>query len=274
MYEVKVKSKNEVDKISDKLEEFGALSISTTSIDNATEIVALFDEVDSLSLEFENYDVRKLTESDWKHNWLDNYEGAEISDEIFIYPHNYSKPKPENYKYIIELDPKDAFGNGDHPTTSMCLRELHSELSTFDEQKIKQISLLDAGTGTGILAILASMMGVRMIDAFDLDQESVDKTLENCKYNDVESIYVMKSDILVFPEVDKYNIITANLLTDIVLKSLDKFVSLLADDGVIIVSGIGESWNEEVSQAFENKKLKIKKHIVEAEWSCYILGHM
>jgi len=273
MFEIKMKTKNNVEELSNKLFDNGALSVSTTEKNNEIEISALFNEINFTEFENIDYKIKEIEDSDWKYNWLDNYSGSKISNEIYIYPHKYKDPKPTNYKYVIELDPKDAFGNGNHPTTAMCLKELNLEISHYENKNLKQISLLDAGTGTGILAILAAKMGISMIDAFDIDQESIDKTLENCKYNDVESIYVMKSDISNFPEIDKYNIITANLLTDIIIKNVDKLVALLADNGTLIISGIGITWHDEVVELFRTKKLKIEKHIIEDNWSCYILKH-
>ena len=149
-----------------------------------------------------------------------------------------------------------AFGNGKHPTTYMCLALLAETLHIRVKQSIETIHMLDVGTGTGILAIAAHVMGVRHIDAFDASLQAYECALQNIK--DRYTINLYCCDIASFSQHKQYDCITANLMTTCILQNITKFNSLLAKNGYCIVSGIIDERQHEVINAFKNNGCVLK----------------
>ncbi len=206
--------------------------------------------------------------SSWSRAWGENYKGDELTSNIFILPEG-AVPPDKNYKTIIEIDPFDSFGDGHHPTTRLCGMLLEDELSNHHDPSA--LSMLDIGTGSGILSIAAWAMGVRDIELFDYDPVAADKTLKNLKLNGINSLLPFIDDIYEFTSVKKYDVITANLLSRLLEDNIVKVTELLKPEGRIIVSGISTKWTEEMKKVFSDNRLQIIEHMVIEEWNGFLL---
>tara|TARA_A100001015_G_scaffold318600_1_gene438958 strand:- start:35 stop:829 length:795 start_codon:yes stop_codon:yes gene_type:complete len=151
--------------------------------------------------------------------------------------------------------PNTVFGDGNHPTTELCKRILKINLDNY-AGVLKDLSCLDIGTGSGILAVWASVLGVGQVDACDIDPESVRITSENISKNKIDNITVFQEDILKWESQKKYDIVIANVLTEVLEKALEKIIALVNQNGLLILSGISEHW----ADAFESKLNKLKQN--------------
>ncbi len=167
-------------------------------------------------------------------------------------------------RYEFQLPFIHAFGNGKHPTTYMCLALLAETLHIRLKQSLETIHMLDVGTGTGILAIAAYVMGVRHIDAFDASLQAYECAMQNIK--DKYTINLYCCDIASFSPTKQYDCITANLMTTCILQNTEKFSSLLAKNGYCIVSGIIDDRQYDVIKAFKNNGCVLKDEQTSQDW--------
>ncbi len=167
-------------------------------------------------------------------------------------------------RYEFSLPAITAFGNGKHPTTYMCLGLLAETLHTGIKNHIEEVHLLDVGTGTGILAIAAAVMGVKDIDAFDTSLQAYDCARKNVegKYQ----IHLSCTNIQSFNPSRQYDIITANLMTSLIVANASKLSSLLKPKGYCIVSGIIDERKNEVIEAFRPHGCILKDEQTSQGW--------
>lgn len=173
----------------------------------------------------------------------------------------------------LQIEPGRSFGDGRHPTTMLCMCLLAEYLYLLDDQKKASINMLDAGTGTGILAILASRMGLRYIDAFDVSVDAVHVASLNMEANGCDSISITRSDLAGFFIPDKkYSIITANLITDVILSNISYLSEMLKEEGRLILSGIGEGRVKDIEDALGGHSLYILEEKNLDGWCGVIAG--
>ena len=213
--------------------------------------------------------VSEIHDSDWKNKWAEGYAGHELTENIFVVPPGISPPE-KKYKYIIQIDPEDSFGDGHHPTTRLCgvlLEQILGQSCSPGE-----LSFLDIGTGSGVLAIQAALSGVRDIELFDYDKDSVVKADKNLSLNGIPGVRASLQDLYTFSSIKKYDIITANLLSKIIEDNIQILKSLLKPDGFLILSGISSKWGKDMIILFENSGLKIISHKKLEEWEGFVVG--
>jgi len=214
-------------------------------------------------------DVSEIHDSDWKNKWAEDYTGHELTENIFVIPPGITPPQKE-YRYIIQIDPEDSFGDGHHPTTRLCgiLLELVLEMRGSPEK----VSFIDIGTGSGVLAIQAALMGVNDIELFDYDEDSVLKADKNLNLNGIRRLRASLNDIYTFSSSKKYDIITANLLSKIIEDNIERLKSLLKPEGMMILSGISTKWESDMTALFEISGLRIILHKKLEEWEGFVLS--
>ncbi|SDT38417.1 ribosomal protein L11 methyltransferase [Mucilaginibacter mallensis] len=178
-----------------------------------------------------SYEITLIPQKNWNEVWESNFEPIAIKDKIFVRA-TFHAPKPE-FEYEIVIDPKMAFGTGHHQTTSMML-ELMLE-NDFAGKKV-----LDMGCGTGILAIMASKLGVAEVMAIDYDPVCYDSTIENAQLNHIDNIKVLCGSKETIPN-DLYDTILANINRNILLDQMQRYSEVLKPDGEIYLSGFYES---------------------------------
>lgn len=176
-----------------------------------------------------SYSGSKMPDINWNEEWEKNYfQPLLIGKECLVRtPFHKNFPKA-NYEIIIE--PKMAFGTGNHETTSLMIEHL-LELDLNDK------AVLDMGCGTGILGILASMRGCREVTAIDIDEWAYENTRENAILNRIGNLKVFTGDAGLLANMPKFDVILANIQRNIILQDLEKYLSVLNEGGILLVSG-------------------------------------
>lgn len=175
--------------------------------------------------------IDTVEESDWENEWKKYFHSFRVSDQFVIVP----SWEIEGYEFndsdkVIRLDPGMAFGTGDHPTTSMCLKFIERIITP--KQKI-----IDVGTGSGILTIGAYLMGARDLTATDIDELSLKVAKENFELNDTKNVDLRKADLLK-NEDNNYDVVIANILAHVIEEMIDDSYRVLNNGGYFIASGI------------------------------------
>ncbi|NDV77379.1 50S ribosomal protein L11 methyltransferase [Dysgonomonas sp. 511] len=175
-----------------------------------------------------SYTFKSIEEQNWNEEWEKNYFQPLTIDDKCIIQSTFHKV-PATYEYNIYIDPKMAFGTGHHQTTELMIREILKD-------DFAGKSLLDMGTGTAILAILASMRGANPIEAIDIDQWAYDNAMENLKLNSVDNVSVEIGGAELLGD-KSFDIILANINRNILLNDIPAYASVLNDGGYLYMSG-------------------------------------
>jgi len=259
------------DQFTEKLNNRGLTSFSIEKFSGSVHLKIYSDSPEPVDVIDVQYlaGVSEIFESDWKNKWAEGYTGHELTENIYVLPPGIDPPDG-NYRLTILIDPEDSFGDGHHPTTRLCGRLLEQVLNKYDI--LDKISFIDIGTGSGVLAIQAYLAGVRDIELFDYDSDSVFKADKNLNLNGVIGVRASLQDLYTFTASKKYDIITANLLSKILEDNIEKLKSLLKPDGFLIVSGISSKWGEDMAKLFKSTDLKIVSHKKLEEWEGFVLS--
>ena len=200
------------------------------------------------------------------NNWKQYFKQFYV-DDILIIP-SWEEVKPEDRdKMIIHIDPGTAFGTGMHETTQLCIRQLKKYVT-------KDTELLDVGTGSGILSIIALKLGARHAVGTDLDPCAVPAVEENKEVNGipVEAFDMMIGNIIDDKEVqdkvgyEKYDIVTANILADVLVPLTPVIVHQMKPGAVYITSGILDVKEEVVKEAVVAAGLEVVEVTHQGEW--------
>lgn len=203
----------------------------------------------------------KMFEEDWANNWKKYYKPIKIGNNIVIKP-IWEEYEVKNEEMIVELDPGMAFGTGDHETTRMCAEAL--------EKYVKpDTTVFDIGTGSGILAIVASKLNAKHVIGVDLDPVAVDSAKENISFNDINNIEVLYGNLL--DVVDgKADIVVANIIAEIICILVDDVKKVLNKDGVFITSGIIHDRRQMVIDKLESEGFEVVEVNKDGEWNCIV----
>ena len=207
-------------------------------------------------------------DKDWINNWKQYFKQFYV-DDILIIP-SWEEVKPEDRdKMIIHIDPCTAFGTGMHETTQLCIRQLKKYVT-------KDTELLDVGTGSGILSIIALKLGARHAVGTDLDPCAVPAVEENKEVNGipVEAFDMMIGNIIDDKEVqdqvgyEKYDIVAANILADVLVPLTPVIVHQMKKGAYYITSGILDVKEEVVKEAVQKAGLTLVEVTRQGEWVC------
>ena len=205
-------------------------------------------------------------DKDWINNWKQYFHQFYV-DDILIIP-SWEEVKPEDRdKMIIHIDPGTAFGTGMHETTQLCIRQLKKYVT-------KDTELLDVGTGSGILSIIALKLGARHAVGTDLDPCAVPAVAENKEANQIvdDTFDMMIGNIIDDKEVqdrvgyEKYDIVTANILADVLVPLTPVIVHQMKPGAVYITSGILDVKEEVVKEAVVAAGLEVVEVTHQGEW--------
>ena len=175
-----------------------------------------------------NYHTAQVEEKNWNVEWESNFEPITVEDQCLVRADFHQIAK--DYPYEIVINPKMSFGTGHHATTYLML----SWQLELDQQDIK---VMDAGCGTGILAIMARLRGAKEIVAFDNNEWAVDNSRENFELNHCPDIRMYQGTVEKIPKEDQYDIILANINRNVLLEELPLYADRLRKDGVLLLSG-------------------------------------
>jgi ribosomal protein L11 methyltransferase len=209
--------------------------------------------------------VTEIEDEDWNEKWKSFFQPIKVTKNIVIKPSWRNYWKKEN-EIVIELDPGMAFGTGTHASTRLCLQALEDLLE--DSPDIENASLLDVGTGSGILAIAAALLGMKQVVGIDIDVQAVACAKKNAAVNAIAEQVLFESTPL-YKIPGSFSIVVANILPQTLIDMTDDLIRHLAPSGYLILSGILVERAQEVIEAFR-KELIFKKETQEEEWSCLI----
>jgi len=170
----------------------------------------------------------EVHEEDWADGWKKYYSTLHLTDRLVINP-SWIPYQPIPGEIVIALDPGSAFGTGTHETTALCAEMLDEILEPGD-------SVLDLGTGSGILAIIAGKLGAGQVEAIDIDQLAVDVARANCQINQI-TVDCHQGE-LKDARQSHYDLIVANIIADVIAALAADIPAKLADDGLFLASGI------------------------------------
>ena len=172
-----------------------------------------------------------VNDDSWRDVWKKYYHPVRITRYLTIVP-SWEDYQPENAdEKVIRLDPGRAFGTGTHPTTRMALLALEKEIRGSE-------SMIDVGTGSGVLSIAAKYLGAGEIDAYDIDDEAIKATKENVALNPVAQDINIGTNSLLDGISKKVNLIVANILAEIIVPLIPQAKECLNPGGKFITSGI------------------------------------
>jgi ribosomal protein L11 methyltransferase len=200
---------------------------------------------------------------DWAESWKRHFRPINVGSALIVKP-SWSRLEPKKGQAVIVLDPGLSFGTGQHPTTAFCLQQLVKCRPRRQPQ-----SLLDIGTGSGILAIAAAKLGYAPVHALDIDPEAVRVARANARQNGVaECIQITRDDLASLSRrpVKKYATICANLLSDLLLAERERILAHLESGGVLVVAGILKREFPEVQAAYEAAGLRLTGTQARREW--------
>ncbi len=211
-------------------------------------------------------EISETEDVDWINNWKEFFHQFYIDDLLVIPSWEEVKPEDEG-KMILHIDPGTAFGTGMHETTQLCLRAIKKYITP-------ETVLLDVGTGSGILAIVSLMYGIKSAVGTDLDPCAVDAVRENMESNNIDkdSFKLLIGNIITEKEVQDevgyecYDIVVANILADVLEPLTPVILGQLKKGGVYITSGIINTKEQEVKECIEKAGLEILSIDHQGEW--------
>jgi len=200
-------------------------------------------------------DVKEIEQENWNATWETNFNPITVGNECIVRAPFHEK---SGVKYDIVIEPKMSFGTGHHETTHMMLQFI---LDHDFEGK----SILDMGSGTGVLAILAAMKGAQSIDAIDIDHWCFLNAKENVERNNCKSISVLEggSELLVG---QKYDIIIANINRNILLNDISIYAGSLNEKGLLFLSGFYKEDIPLITKECNSQGLRFEKNIEKNNW--------
>ena len=188
------------------------------------------------------YTTRRVEEQDWVRLTQSQFAPIHIGKNIWVVPSWHDAPDPD--ALILELDPGLAFGTGSHPTTRLCMEWLEAHAP-------KDLSVLDYGCGSGILAMVAKKLGARQVIGVDIDPQAIESAQYNAQRNQCEIEYALPATFgQTHPAREKFNIVVANILSSPLKLMAPMLAGRVAAGGSLILSGVLARQAEEVAAAY------------------------
>ncbi|WP_421828154.1 50S ribosomal protein L11 methyltransferase [Larkinella sp.] len=177
------------------------------------------------------YQINSLEKKNWNEEWERNYQPIEVQDRIRVRA-SFHEPDA-GFQYDIVINPKMSFGTGHHETTAMMLEH---QLSVDAAGK----TVLDVGSGTGILAILSALQGAERVVAFDIEEWAIENARENAELNGCSQIDVFQGTIHDVNPAERFDIVLANINRNVLLEDIPVYVRLMKLESTLLVSGFYE----------------------------------
>ena len=211
-------------------------------------------------------EVEETEDIDWINNWKQYFHQFYI-DDLLVIPSWETVEEEDQGKMVLHIDPGTAFGTGMHETTQLCIRQLKKYVTP-------DTVLLDVGTGSGILGILALMFGTQRVVGTDLDICAVEAVRENLESNhiDSEKFEMMIGNIITEKEIQDrvgygcYDIVAANILADVLVALSPVIVNQMKPGGIYITSGIIDDKEAVVVEAVKAAGLEVLEVAHQGEW--------
>jgi len=221
------------------------------------EIKNKYNQVTPLSFSWD-----RIEKKNWNEEWEKSYEPIIVDDRCVIRAEFHQIEK--EYPYTITITPKMSFGTGHHQTTYLMIK---AQMDMDHKNKM----VMDAGCGTAILSIMASKLGAKKVEAFDIDEWSVINGKENIAVNNCEHITIRQGMISELTFEDNYDVILANINKNILLHELPQYVSYLNPDGFVLLSGFYERDIPDLMERAHQYQLKHISSNVRENWASLLL---
>jgi ribosomal protein L11 methyltransferase len=210
--------------------------------------------------------INRIEDHDWSIEWRAHFRSERITPGLLVVP--AWEPIPaEPGSHLIRIDPGPAFGTGQHPTTRMCLESLEKFRAD------KPWTMLDIGTGSGILAIYAAKLGARRVLALDTDLEALRWAEKSIALNEPPATIELSS-APVETTTECFDVVTANLTLDVILQLMPHFSRLLEPQGWLILSGLLREQVERVEERLAGYGFQSIQVFYQQEWACIIAVKM
>jgi ribosomal protein L11 methyltransferase len=225
----------------------------------------IFDQVilDELATQFNvAYTTSSIDAQNWNAVWESNFQPVTVDDFVAVRAHFH--PAATGVEHEIVITPKMSFGTGHHATTYMMMQQMRA----ID---FKKKAVLDFGTGTGVLAILAQKLGAAAVVAIDYDDWSIENAAENTSRNNCKSIELVKSDTAAIDR--QFDVILANINKSVILDNMKVLSDQLSRPGILLVSGLLAADEKEVREAAEARLLVFAGRVEKDNWLCLKFVH-
>ena len=217
--------------------------------------------------------VQPVRSEDWENNWKQYYKPFSVGERLLVRP-SWEQAEPTPGQQVLVMDPASSFGTGSHATTRLCLEAL-------EQMDLAGRHMLDAGCGSGILAIAGLLLGAQDAQCCDVEPGAVKATRENLAQNGIDlcRYQVYQGDFLADPSLAealsarRYGVITANIVADVLLAMAPSLCAWLEEEGDLLLSGIIDERAQEVLQAYLELGMQVRRQTSRDGWTLLHLGH-
>lgn len=206
--------------------------------------------------------IRWISPDEYLNEWRKFYRPLAIGDGFVVVPSWLELP--ETPRRVIRLDPGMAFGTGLHPTTQLAVEALER---VVDENHF----VLDVGSGSGILAIVAAFLGARCVLSIDTDPDAVRTALNNVAMNGCENRVAVSAGPMSKAGVENADILVANIVADVHLRNLGRYAMATRSGGIVILGGVMRARRKEVQSAAQLYSLEFESASEWDDWVCLTL---
>ena len=207
-------------------------------------------------------DLSICRNQDWENNWKAYFKPLPVGDKLLIRP-VWEDEYDADGRIVLDIEPGLAFGNGGHDTTRLCLETLEKHINP-------DVELLDIGCGSGILGIAGLLLGAKSATGVDIDALAVKTAKENGTINGFEEPkFTVFEGNLTDKVTGKYDVVVANIVADIIVMFTENVGQFLKDDGVYITSGIIDTREQDVLDAFEKYGFEVIGRHESCGWLCF-----
>ena len=204
-----------------------------------------------------DFEKNKVIPKNWNEEWEKNFSPINVDNRCIIRAPFHDAT---NADYEIIIEPKMSFGTGHHQTT-------HLMISYILDMDVKNMSVMDMGCGTGILAILAAQKGATNIDAIDIDEWAYENTMENAVRNNVGHIKGAKGDASLLKDKEEYDLFIANINRNILINDMPKYAKTIKKGGQLLLSGFYESDIDQLVAEAEKNGFELQEKRDKEGWA-------
>lgn len=214
--------------------------------------------------------VENLNDEEWLNKWKEFYKPFKIGEKILVKP-VWEEIKETDGRIVFNINPGHVFGTGLHQTTQLCIENIEKYIT-------KESVILDLGCGSGILSIISLLLGAKSAFAVDIDANAIKVAYENAEINGIgkDKYYVTSGNVVTDEELkkeigqEKYDIVLANIIADVICLISPVVPSQLKENGVFIASGIIKDRIDDVYNALKENGFEVLDTIIKDEWVCIV----
>ena len=230
--------------------------------ENPAEAVAFLRERYSAEGIENEIDLNQCKNEDWENNWKQYFHPIPVGEKLLIRP-TWEDEFEAGGRKVLNIEPGLAFGTGSHETTRLCLETLEKHIH-------EGTTVLDIGGGSGILSIASLLLGAEKAVGVDIDALAVKTAIENGEVNNFrEPEYTILQGNLTDKVSGKFDVVVANIVADVIIMFCKDVASFMKDDALFITSGIIDTREQDVIDAFNKYGFEIKARHTKGGWVCF-----